>query len=89
MDRDALVNMDKDDNVDALPPDLDASLLDLTRKLYIASRPDTSRHSDQEEAKLNNMTKVAMLNEVEQMILQHLEEFEEYHQIDPTGYREL
>ena len=45
-DRDALLIMDKDDNVDALSPDIDASLLHLIRQLYIASRQEASRHSD-------------------------------------------
>lgn len=35
------------------------------------------------------MSKVAMLNEVEQMILQHLEEFEEFEKIDPFTFKEL
>lgn len=81
--------MDKDDNVDALSPDIDASLLDLIRKLFIASRPEASRHSDQEETKLHNMSKVVMLNEVEQMVLQHLEDFEEFNKVDPTTFKEL
>ena len=35
------------------------------------------------------MSKVAMLNEVEQMILQHLEEFEEYEKIDPKEFKAI
>ena len=45
-DRDSLLNQDKDNSVDSLSPDLEASLLDLTRKLFIASKPDTQRHND-------------------------------------------
>ena len=35
------------------------------------------------------MSKVVMLNEVEQMILQHLEDFEEFHKVDPVTFKEL
>ena len=61
--------MDQDNTVDSLSPDLDEAILELIRELYVTSKPQTSRHNEQEQTKLNNMTKVAMLNEVEQMIL--------------------
>ena len=57
--------MDQDNTVESLSPDLDHSILELTRKLFLASKPESNRHSEQEQAKINNMTKVAMLNEVE------------------------
>ena len=61
--------MDQDNTVDSLSPDLDESILELIRELYVTSKPEKSRHNEQEQTKLNNMSKVAMLNEVEQMSL--------------------
>ena len=83
------MNQDQDNNVDSLPPDLEASIRGLTKELFIASKLETPRINDPEYAKLQNMSEVAMLNEVEQMVNAHLEIFDEFDKIDPVQFKAL
>ena len=54
-----------DDSIENLNPDLDREINFLTKELFKASRGEVNRNSDAENAKLDNMSTVAMLNEVE------------------------
>lgn len=67
-DHNALQNLDQDNQVDSLPDDLEKSIMELTKELYMASKSTTLRQTDPDYQKLQNMSKVNMLNEVEQMI---------------------
>ena len=53
--------MDQDNTVESLPVELESSIEQLTRELFIASQ-DSTRLNEQEYKKMENMSTVAMLN---------------------------
>lgn len=86
---DALLNNDQDSQIDSLPEDLDRNIMKLTRDLFIASKLEQPRLNDPEYAKMQNMSKTAMLNEVEQMINQHLDYFADFEQKEPEELKKM
>ena len=80
---DAYLSQDNDNSVDTLPPDLDQSLNSLIQELFKVSRDDPIKVSEAESAKIKNMQTGAILNEIEQVMFQHLELFEEFDKAEP------
>lgn len=81
--------MDKDNSVESLSPDLDKSLRHLIRELFSASKLEAPRQNDPEFAKLENMSPLVMLSEVEQMVHQHLEVIDEFKNSHKDDYNKM
>lgn len=85
----SLTGKEDEDQVETLAADMEANIVKLSRELFMGTKVDTIKANDPEYAKMQNMTAVDMLIEVEQMINNHLEFFEEYDKKDPDTLKAL
>jgi len=61
----SLTGKEDDDQVETLGADMEANIVKLSRELFMGTKVDTIKTSDPEYAKMQNMTAVDMLIEVE------------------------
>lgn len=79
----SLTGKDDEDQVVTLGADMEANIVQLSRELFLGTKVETIKPTDPEYAKMQNMTAVDMLIEVEQMINNHLSLFGEYEVENP------